>query len=149
MGDGVAALVPGFLYLLSFGVLAKETFVVWLALLGLAGMATLAVLFSVGNGHLVLPWELERSGAIDDGMWQRAWQLTSDRGTLYIFGWLFPLGVFGLRRCPRDRPACTPLRFDSKGSHISEVSQSVGYQATVATMPVSRLSADWREAPRH
>jgi hypothetical protein len=106
------------------GALAKETFVPlslafvagWIAvdwhravprraigfvLLAVTGLGTLIALFSIGNGHLIFPWELARSGRIFDSVWQRASALTDDIGLLYLFGWLAPLGAWGLFRCSR------------------------------------------------
>jgi hypothetical protein len=104
------------------GALAKETFVPfsfafaagwivldarapraafgWLLLEALAGLATLTTLFSIGNGRLVFLWEIGRSGTTAYGLVQRTTQLAGDLGLVYLFGWLFPLGAPGLRRCP-------------------------------------------------
>jgi hypothetical protein len=78
---------------------------VWLsgaAVLGVAGIATLTVVFSIANGHPVWPWQLVWSGLnYDVGFWQRAVAMLKDVTLLYVFGWLVPLGIPGLTRCPR------------------------------------------------
>jgi hypothetical protein len=74
----------------------------WVVLLGLTGLATVTILFSIANGRIVWPWDLTRSGSIYGvTIWQRARRLTQDVGLVYVFGWLAPLGAFGLARCPR------------------------------------------------
>ncbi len=74
----------------------------WIVIAALVGLATVAVVFSVANQRLVLPWQLVRLGDVaDTTISQRARQLAGDLGLLYTFGWLAPLGVWGLRRCPR------------------------------------------------
>jgi hypothetical protein len=74
----------------------------WLALLALAGAATITVVFSVANGSLVWPWQLARSGRVQEfDLVQRVVQISSELGILYLFGWLAPLGALSLVRCPR------------------------------------------------
>jgi hypothetical protein len=110
-----------------FGALAKETFaplsvmlafgwwlsaaakgrrdfvrLVWIAGLGLASIATVTTVMSSLAGGLVFPWQFAAT------MRANASFLTGLRGCLtdhtfwYVFIWLLPVGLMGIRRIPRD-----------------------------------------------
>lgn len=113
-------------FILAFGSLAKETFLpfalifattwmvmnrrqgalgkpmMWLAAAGLAGAASLTAALTFTNGHLLFPWTY--AGILRSSVASTATALAvlKDLNFWYVFAWLLPLGLFRLKRLPRE-----------------------------------------------
>jgi hypothetical protein len=113
-------------FIFAFGSLAKETFlpfavifvatwmvmnkrqgarwqkIMWLGTAGLAGAVSLTAALTVTNGHLLFPWTyaaMLRSGVASAA---NAVAVLKDRDFWFVFAWLLPLGLFRLKRLPRE-----------------------------------------------
>jgi hypothetical protein len=107
------------------GVLAKETFMPFAAIystvwywrvagfrltdcrgkwwfaLNVSTFGTLLVLWSSWYRQPVLPWTIAVvQHGLESSFWTGLWGAVANHGTLYLFGWLLPLGVWKLHRLP-------------------------------------------------
>ena len=73
----------------------------WIAVMGVAGTATLIAVQSTVSGHIVWPWEFAKSLDAGGGYAASLVQSVFNRGFWYVFIWLLPLGVWRLNRLPR------------------------------------------------
>ena len=106
------------------GTLAKETFVplsivltiTWvvmdrrqnhvsritsIALLSVSAVATLIVLHSVVAGQLVWPWQIAAQAHGEAAFLPALLRTITDRGFWYVFIWLLPVGLLGLKHVDR------------------------------------------------
>ncbi|MGH9566347.1 MAG: hypothetical protein ACRD4I_10210, partial [Candidatus Angelobacter sp.] len=113
-------------FILAFGSLAKETFlpfslvfgatwmvmnrrqaslgkpVMWLAAAGVAGAASLTAALTITNGHLLFPWTYAGTLRSDVASAATAAAALKDINFWYVFAWLLPLGLFRVKRLPRE-----------------------------------------------
>lgn len=103
------------------GALAKETFVpiagafalawwwgeksaskqgAWTAAMIAAGLAAVTISQSAMAGALIWPWSFAAGHYGDADLWPRIAEPIFNRGTVYAFGWLLPLGVWRLGDLP-------------------------------------------------
>lgn len=74
---------------------------IWSVVTIFIGLTTIVALQSTVAGHLIWPWQFAgdlRSG--DAGLVRGLINCFTDRYFWYVFGWLLPLGLIGLRRLP-------------------------------------------------
>jgi hypothetical protein len=112
-------------FILTFGSLAKETFLpfalvfaaiwmvvnkkrslgrasVWLVASGITGAVSLTAALTFTNGHLLFPWtyaDMLKSNAASAA---NAVAVFKDRDFWFVFAWLLPLGLFRVKRLPRE-----------------------------------------------
>jgi hypothetical protein len=74
----------------------------WLAATGLAGVASLTIILTVTNGHLLFPWTY--AGTLRSSLANpvTAASALKDHTFWYVFAWLLPLGLWRLKRLPRE-----------------------------------------------
>jgi hypothetical protein len=78
--------------------LAKQA--MWFAATGLAGAASLTIILTVTNGHLLFPWTY--AGTLKSSNPATAAAALTDRTFWYVFAWLLPLGLWRLKHLPRE-----------------------------------------------
>lgn len=112
--------------ILAFGSLAKETFLpfalvfaatwivmskkkralgkpaMWLVAAGLAGAASLTAALTLANGHLLFPWTYAAMLRSSVASTANILAVLKDLNFWYVFAWLLPLGLFRLKRLPRE-----------------------------------------------
>jgi len=73
----------------------------WIGFMILSSLATLIAVRSVLFGHMVWPWQI--AAALNSGteFFSSLVRCLSDRSFWYVFAWLLPLGIFGVRSVPR------------------------------------------------
>jgi hypothetical protein len=71
----------------------------WIAALAVTAVITTAALMTISRGEFSGPWELPSEMFVTSpGLLERLWLCFANRGFWYVFIWLLPLGVYGLRR---------------------------------------------------
>ena len=74
----------------------------WLLLSGIAGAASLASALTFTHGHLLFPWTyggMLRSNAASAA---NVVAVFKNRDFWFVFAWLLPLGLFWVKRLPRE-----------------------------------------------
>lgn len=74
----------------------------WVIAMGATSVTTLIVVHSIIAGHTVWPWELARSTTVERNYFSAFWRTILGHGFWYVFGWLLPLGIWKLKRLPRE-----------------------------------------------
>ncbi len=73
----------------------------WIAFMILLSVATLIAVRSVLFGHIVWPWQIAAALNAGTGFLSSLVRCLSDRSFWYVFIWLLPLGILGVRSVPR------------------------------------------------
>ncbi len=73
----------------------------WIALLVIAGAATMTILHSVIEGQMIWPWDIAAEARAGAPLHTALIGSISDRSFWYVFIWLLPLGLLGVRQIPK------------------------------------------------
>lgn len=116
-----------------------------IALLALAGFATLSVLQSAFSPVIVWPWEIVagKSSFKISGISSRLFDLLSSRSIYYTFIWLLPLGLLGIRTMPRPWIAGSVLSFAAAAimSAMAPTGENVSRPLFTAVGPILLVAA--------
>ncbi len=73
----------------------------WIALQAFAGVATMTALHSIVAGEIIWPWNIAAQARAGTPIYTAFFHAISNRSFWYVFIWLLPLGVLGIKRIPR------------------------------------------------
>jgi hypothetical protein len=121
----------------------------WLVLSGLAGVASLTAALSLTNGHLLFPWTY--AGMLKSGVASAttAVAVLKDTNFWYVFVWLLPLGLFRLKRLPREWvmasfvTALLALGFTAYHNGIRDAGAAVARPIFSIAGPLLSVSVAW------
>ena len=74
---------------------------IWIAALGIVGLATVMAVHSVVAGHFRWPWEIAGEARAEVNFFVALRRCLTEHSFWYVFGWLLPLGIWQLKHFPK------------------------------------------------
>ena len=131
----------------------------WLVATGLAGACSLTAVLTATNGHLLFPWTY--AGMLSSGLANPATAATAlkDHTFWYVFAWLLPLGLWRLKRLPREWAVAsfitalvalgfTAYHNDARDAGPAAARPIFSIAGPLLSFSVAFLLADWAERRR-
>lgn len=121
----------------------------WLAIAGLAGVASLTAALSLTNGHLLFPWTYAAMLRSSAASAITALAALKDANFWYVFAWLLPLGLFRLKQLPREWitasfvTALVALVFTAYHNDLRDAGSAVARPIFSIASPLLSASVAW------